>query len=125
MPVALDESEDHEKNVEGIPNYEIPKSFADESFRLIANDKNDKKSDSGQNSVERDEDNFTFIYHEEIALVAERTKIWFDKFEFDNFLKTQSVITPPCEYIQIYLYISIYIYIYIYIYREREREIDR
>ena len=111
MPVALDESEDHEKNVEGIPNYEIPNSFADESFRLIANDKNDKKSDSGQNSVELDEDNFTFIYHEEIALVAERTKIWFDKFEFDNFLKTQSVITPPCEYIQIYLYISIYIYI--------------
>ena len=75
MPVALDESEDHEKNVEGIPNYEIPKSFADESFRLIDNDKNDKKSDSGQNSVERDEDNFTFIYHEEIALVVKRTKI--------------------------------------------------
>ena len=39
MPVALDESEDHEKNVEGIPDYEIPKSFADESFRLIDNDK--------------------------------------------------------------------------------------
>ena len=75
MPVALGESEDHEKNVEGIPNYEISKSFADESFRLIDNDKNNNKSDSGQNSAERDDDNFTFIYHEEIALVAERTKI--------------------------------------------------
>ena len=39
MPVALDESEDHEKNVDGIPDYEIPKSFADESFRLIDNGK--------------------------------------------------------------------------------------
>ena len=75
MPVPLDESEDHEKNVEGILNYEIPKSFADESFRLIDNDKNDNKSDSGQNSVERDDDNFTFIYYEELALVVERTKI--------------------------------------------------
>ena len=75
MPVALDESEDHEKNVEGIPDYEIPKSFADESFRLIDNDKNDNKSDSRQNSVERDDDNFTFIYYEELALVVERTKI--------------------------------------------------
>ena len=75
MPVALDESEDHEKNVEGIPDYEISKPFADESFTLIDNDKNDKKSDSGQNSVEPDDDNFAFIYHEEIALVVERTKI--------------------------------------------------
>ena len=87
MPVTLDESEDHEKNVEGIPDYEIPKSFVDESFRLIDNEKNDNKSDSGQNRVERDDDNFTFIYHEEIALVVEWPKIWFDKFEFDNFLK--------------------------------------
>ena len=71
MPVTLDEPEDHEKNVEGIPDYEIPKSFVDESFRLIDNEKNDNKSDSGQNSVERDDDNFTFIYHEEIALVVE------------------------------------------------------
>ena len=71
MPVTLDEFEDHEKNVEGIPDYEIPKSFVDESFRLIDNEKNDNKSDSGQNSVERDGDNFTFIYHEEIALVVE------------------------------------------------------
>ena len=52
----------NEKNVEGIPGFKIPKSFADESFRLIDNDKNDSKSDSGQNSVERDGDNFTFIY---------------------------------------------------------------
>ena len=74
MPVALDESEDHEKNVERIPDYEIPISFVDKSFRLIDNNKNDNKSDSGQNSVERDDDNFNFIYHEEIALVAERTK---------------------------------------------------
>ena len=75
MPVTLDESEDHEKNVEGIPDYEIPKSFTDESFRLIDNNKSDNKSDSGQNSVERDDDNFTFIYYEELALVVERTKI--------------------------------------------------
>ena len=74
MPVALDESEDHEKNVEGIPDYEIPISFVGESFRLIDNDKNDNKSDSGQNIVERDDDNFNFIYHEEIAVVVERTK---------------------------------------------------
>ena len=52
LSVALDESEDHEKNIEGIPDYEMPKSFADESIRLIDNDKNDNKSDSGQNSVE-------------------------------------------------------------------------
>ena len=63
MPVALDESEDHEKNVEGIPDYEIPNSFADESFRLSDNDENSNKSDSRQNSVERDDENFTFIYH--------------------------------------------------------------
>ena len=49
--VALDESEDYEK-----------KSFADESFRLIDNDKDENKSDSGQNSVESDNDNFSFIY---------------------------------------------------------------
>ena len=49
----------------------MKQSFADESFRLIDNDKNDNKSDSGQNSVERDDDNFTFIYYEEIALLVE------------------------------------------------------
>ena len=75
MPVALDESEDHEKNIEGIPDYEIPKFFADESFRLIDNDKNNNKSDSGQNSVESDDGNFTFIYDEEITLVVERAKM--------------------------------------------------
>ena len=80
----------NEKNVEGIPGFKIPKSFADESFRLIDNDKNDSKSDSGQNSVERDGDNFTFIYYEEMALVVERTKIWFDKFECNNVFKTRS-----------------------------------
>ena len=53
----------------------MKQSFADESFRLIDNDKNDNKSDSGQNSVESDDDNFTFIYDAEIALVVERTKI--------------------------------------------------
>ena len=75
MPVALDESEDHEKNIECIPDYEIPKFFADESFRLIDNDKNNNKSDSGQNSVESDDGNFTFIYDEEITLIVERAKM--------------------------------------------------
>ena len=50
----------------------MPKSFADEGFRLIDNDKNDSKSDSGQNSVEKDNDDFTFIYDEEIALFVEK-----------------------------------------------------
>ena len=50
-------------------------TIADESFRLIDNDKNDNKSDSGQISVESGNDNFTFTYDEEIALVVERTKI--------------------------------------------------
>ena len=85
MPFALDESENYEKNVEGIPDYEIPKSFTDESFRLIDNNKNGNKSDSGQNSVERDDDNFTFNYYEEIALVVERTKIWFDKYMYNTY----------------------------------------
>ena len=53
----------------------MKQSFADESFRLIDNDKNDNKSDSGQNSVESDDDNLTFIYDAEIALVVERIKI--------------------------------------------------
>ena len=52
----------------------MPKSFDDESFRLIDNDKNDNKSDSGQNSVESDNVNFDFVYDKEIALVVERTK---------------------------------------------------
>ena len=51
LSVALDESEDHEKNIEGIPNYEMPQAFADKSFRLIDDDKNDNKNDSEQNSV--------------------------------------------------------------------------
>ena len=63
----------------------MPKSFDDESFRLIDNDKNDNKSDSGQNSVESDNVNFDFVYDEEIALVVERTKRWFDKFENQDF----------------------------------------
>ena len=74
LSFALDESEGHEKNIEGIPDYEMPKSFADESIRLIDNDKKDNKSDSGQNSIESDNDDFNFIYDEEIALVVERTK---------------------------------------------------
>ena len=56
--VALDESEDHEK-----------KSFPDESFRLIDNDKDDNKSDSGQNSVESDNDNFTLIYNDNFTFI--------------------------------------------------------
>ena len=63
----------------------MAKSFDEESFRLIDNDKNDNKSDSGQNSVESDNVNFDFVYDEEIALVVERTKGWFDKFEIANF----------------------------------------
>ena len=65
LSVALDESEDHGKNIEGIPDYKMPKSFADESFRLIDNDNNDKndnKSNSEQNSVESGNDDFNFIY---------------------------------------------------------------
>ena len=85
MSVALDESEGHQKNIEGFAEYEIPKSFVDESFRLIDNNKNDDKSDSGRNSDENDNENFNFIYDEEIALVVERTKIRFDKFEINNF----------------------------------------
>ena len=53
----------------------MKQSFADESFRLIDNDKNDNKSDSGQISVESGNNNFTFTYDEEIALFVERTKI--------------------------------------------------
>ena len=52
----------------------MPKSFDDESFKLIDNDKNESKSDSGQNSAESDNVDFDFIYDEEIALVVERTK---------------------------------------------------
>ena len=29
LSIALDESEGHEKNIEGIPDYEMPRSFAD------------------------------------------------------------------------------------------------
>ena len=50
-------------------------TIADESFRLVDNDKNDNKSDSGQISVESGNNNFTFTYDEEIALFVERTKI--------------------------------------------------
>ena len=47
LSVLLDESEDYEKSIEGIPDYEMPKSFADESIRLIDNDKKDNRIDSG------------------------------------------------------------------------------
>ena len=39
----------------------MPKSFADESYRLTDNDRDDNKSDSRQNSVEKDNGSFTFI----------------------------------------------------------------
>ena len=39
----------------------MPISFIDESFRLTDNDKNDNKSDSGQNSVESDNVDFDFM----------------------------------------------------------------
>ena len=39
LSVALDESEGHEKNIEDTADYEMPKSFADETIRLIDNDK--------------------------------------------------------------------------------------
>ena len=75
--------------MEGIADYEMPKPFDDESFRLIDNDKNDTKSDSEQNSVESDNVDFDFIYDEEIALVVERTKRWFDKFDNRDFKSDQ------------------------------------
>ena len=90
--MTLDESEDHEMNVEGIPNYEIPNSFADESFRLIDDDENSNKSDSGQNSVESGDENFTFIYHELIALVVERTKTPCEYIVFPHECKSNSQI---------------------------------
>ena len=63
LSVALDEPEDHQKRSwkEEIPDYEMPKSFADESYRLTDNDRDDNKSDSRQNSVEKDNGSFTFI----------------------------------------------------------------
>ena len=39
LSVSLVESKKHEKNIKAIPNYEMFKSFADGSFRLIDDDK--------------------------------------------------------------------------------------
>ena len=68
LPVALDGSKDHEKNSEGIQNYEMSKPFDEdemskpfdedemskpfdeENLRLIENDKNNK-SDGEENNI--------------------------------------------------------------------------
>ena len=72
LSTSLDECKKHEKNIKGIPNYGMFKSFADESFRMIDDDKDGNKSDSKKkNSVESDSDDFDFIYDEKIALVVE------------------------------------------------------
>ena len=63
---------DHEMNNEAIPNYEMPKPFADESFRLIDDD-NDNESNSKENNVKSDNNEFDFIYDEE-TLVAQQAK---------------------------------------------------
>lgn len=71
LSIALDGSEDHEINIEGIPNYEISKSFADESFRLMDDDNNDNERDSEENNFGSDNNKFDFIYDEEMTLVVE------------------------------------------------------
>ena len=57
--------------IESIPTYEMPKPYADESFRLIDDDDNGSESDNKENNVESDNDEFVFIYDGEIALVIE------------------------------------------------------
>lgn len=71
LSVALNGPEYHEVNIEGIPNYEMSKSFLDESFRLIDDDNNDNERDSEENNFESDNNNFDFIYDEEITLIVE------------------------------------------------------
>ena len=49
LPVALDGSKDHEKNSEGIENYEMSKPFDEENLILIEDDNN--KSDGEENNI--------------------------------------------------------------------------
>ena len=51
LSISLDECKKHEKNIKGIPNYGMFKSFADESFRMIDDDKDGNKSDSKKKIV--------------------------------------------------------------------------
>jgi hypothetical protein len=64
LSVALDGSEDHEVNIEGIPDYQMPKPFVDDSFRLLDDD------DTDESDVESEYE-FDFINDEEIPLVVE------------------------------------------------------
>ena len=72
-------SEHNDLNIESILNYETSQSFAGEIFILINDGDNDNESDSEEKNVESDSGELDFIYDEEIALVVEWTKRWFDK----------------------------------------------
>ena len=50
LSVALDGSKDHEKNSDGIQNYEMSKPFDEENLRLIEDD-NNNKSDGEENNI--------------------------------------------------------------------------
>ena len=49
--------------MEGIPNYEIPKPFADETFRLIDDDNYVNESDRDKNKFKSENGEFDFRFH--------------------------------------------------------------
>ena len=74
LSVALDGSEDQEVNIEGILNYQMPKSFGDESQPFTLLDDDDDESDGDEESSNEEESDgvvYDFIYDKEIPLAVE------------------------------------------------------
>ena len=70
LSVALDGSEDDQVNIEGIPNYQIPKAFGDgPEFALLDDSDED---DSGEEDNNEDYEIILNNYEEEILLVVEK-----------------------------------------------------
>ena len=68
LSMAFHESEVHELDIESIPNYEMPKPFADENVRLGDDDhnNNESKCEENKNNVGSDNDELGFIYDEKL-----------------------------------------------------------
>ena len=68
LSMAFHESEVHELDIENIPNYEMPKPFADENVRLGDDDhnNNESKCEENKNNVGSDNDELGFIYDEKL-----------------------------------------------------------
>ena len=76
FPLLLHQSEDHQVNIEGIQNYEMPEPFSEESFRLVDDDDNDNENDSEGNSIEIDNDKFVLWWRNSISCRVDKIIIW-------------------------------------------------